>query len=208
MSSMNAACQKLNGIESDPRKHLKEQNKLLGDASGPNIGGKSTLLRQVCLAVILAQVIGADVPAESFELSPIDRIFVQMGAKDHIMAGHSTFLTELLDCFYTGSYFYSRDLPRPFTMLMESSTSLRTSAFNGYDMDININVLECFLCIFLCSYIYIFWYFHVRMKMAPSFSRTRAHSIFRMKQLVIDNQKHKITRFCAKVVLARREQRE
>ncbi|KAL3604779.1 hypothetical protein D5086_005638 [Populus alba] len=54
--------------------------------SGPNMGGKSTLLRQVCLAVILAQI-GADVPAESFELSPVDRIFARMGVKDHIMAG-------------------------------------------------------------------------------------------------------------------------
>lgn len=62
--------------------------------TGPNMGGKSTLLRQICLAVILAQV-GADVPAERFELSPVDRIFVRMGAKDHIMAGQSTFLTEL-----------------------------------------------------------------------------------------------------------------
>ncbi|KAK6260322.1 hypothetical protein SCA6_014796 [Theobroma cacao] len=62
--------------------------------TGPNMGGKSTLLRQVCLAVILAQV-GADVPAEHFKLSPVDRIFVRMGAKDHIMAGQSTFLTEL-----------------------------------------------------------------------------------------------------------------
>ncbi|XP_028797259.1 DNA mismatch repair protein MSH6 [Neltuma alba] len=62
--------------------------------TGPNMGGKSTLLRQVCLAVILAQV-GADVPAKSFDLSPVDRIFVRMGAKDNIMAGQSTFLTEL-----------------------------------------------------------------------------------------------------------------
>ncbi|KAL5060662.1 hypothetical protein RYX36_032266 [Vicia faba] len=62
--------------------------------TGPNMGGKSTLLRQVCMAVILAQV-GADVPAESFELSPVDRIFVRMGARDNIMAGQSTFLTEL-----------------------------------------------------------------------------------------------------------------
>ncbi|XP_030488613.2 DNA mismatch repair protein MSH6 [Cannabis sativa] len=62
--------------------------------TGPNMGGKSTLLRQVCLTVILAQL-GADVPAERFELSPVDRIFVRMGAKDHIMAGQSTFLTEL-----------------------------------------------------------------------------------------------------------------
>ncbi|CAH9088471.1 unnamed protein product [Cuscuta epithymum] len=64
--------------------------------TGPNMGGKSTLLRQVCLAVILAQV-GAYVPAESFDLSPVDKVFVRMGAKDHIMAGQSTFLTELLE---------------------------------------------------------------------------------------------------------------
>lgn len=62
--------------------------------TGPNMGGKSTLLRQVCLSVILAQI-GADVPAESFELAPVDRIFVRMGAKDQIMSGQSTFLTEL-----------------------------------------------------------------------------------------------------------------
>ncbi|KAI4349732.1 hypothetical protein L6164_010292 [Bauhinia variegata] len=62
--------------------------------TGPNMGGKSTLLRQVCLAVILAQV-GADVPAESFNLSLVDRIFVRMGARDNIIAGQSTFLTEL-----------------------------------------------------------------------------------------------------------------
>ncbi|GJT06519.1 DNA mismatch repair protein MSH6 [Tanacetum coccineum] len=64
--------------------------------TGPNMGGMSTLLRQVCLAVILAQV-GADVPAKSFKMSPVDHIFVQMGAKDHIMAGQSTFLIELLE---------------------------------------------------------------------------------------------------------------
>lgn len=64
--------------------------------TGPNMGGKSTFLRQVCLAVILAQV-GAYVPAESFNMSPVDCIFVRMGAKDHIMAGQSTFLTELVE---------------------------------------------------------------------------------------------------------------
>ncbi|KAI5077327.1 hypothetical protein GOP47_0007151 [Adiantum capillus-veneris] len=64
--------------------------------TGPNMGGKSTLLRQVCLAVVLAQV-GAHVPAKQFHFSPIDRIFVRMGAKDHIMAAQSTFFVELLE---------------------------------------------------------------------------------------------------------------
>lgn len=45
--------------------------------------------------MIFLSQIGADVPAETFELSPVDRIFVRMGAKDHIMAAQSTFLTEL-----------------------------------------------------------------------------------------------------------------
>uniref|UniRef100_A0ACD5YI65 Uncharacterized protein n=1 Tax=Avena sativa TaxID=4498 RepID=A0ACD5YI65_AVESA len=64
--------------------------------TGPNMGGKSTLLRQVCFTIILAQI-GANVPAENLELSLIDRIFVRMGARDHIMAGQSTFLVELTE---------------------------------------------------------------------------------------------------------------
>ncbi len=58
------------------------------------MGGKSTLLRQACLAAVLAQV-GAWVPASSFRLSPADAVFVRMGARDHIMAGESTFFVEL-----------------------------------------------------------------------------------------------------------------
>lgn len=64
--------------------------------TGPNMGGKSTLLRQVCLAALLAQV-GADVPAESMELTPVDAVFVRMGARDNIVAGQSTFMVELAE---------------------------------------------------------------------------------------------------------------
>ena len=62
--------------------------------TGPNMGGKSTLMRQVCLASLLAQV-GAWVPAASLEMSPVDAIFVRMGARDRIMLGQSTFFVEL-----------------------------------------------------------------------------------------------------------------
>ena len=41
--------------------------------------------------------VGADVPASEFQFSPIDRVFVRMGAKDHIMSSQSTFLVELLE---------------------------------------------------------------------------------------------------------------
>lgn len=62
--------------------------------TGPNMGGKSTIMRQVCLATIAAQI-GAWIPAERLELSPVDAVFVRMGAKDHIMLGQSTFFIEL-----------------------------------------------------------------------------------------------------------------
>ncbi len=61
--------------------------------TGPNMGGKSTLLRATCLAVVLAQV-GCCVPAESCTISVADRIFTRLGASDRIMAGESTFMVE------------------------------------------------------------------------------------------------------------------
>ncbi|CAM9356008.1 unnamed protein product, partial [Discosporangium mesarthrocarpum] len=62
--------------------------------TGPNMGGKSTLLRQTCLVAILAQV-GCFVPAEVAHLTPFDRIFTRVGATDRILAGQSTFFVEL-----------------------------------------------------------------------------------------------------------------
>jgi DNA mismatch repair protein MSH6 len=62
--------------------------------SGPNMGGKSTLLRQTCTIVIMAQL-GCYVPASSCKYTPIDRIFTRVGANDRIMQGQSTFLVEL-----------------------------------------------------------------------------------------------------------------
>ena len=58
------------------------------------MGGKSTLLRQTALAVILAQI-GCYVPAESFELTPVDRVFTRIGASDRILEGKSTFFIEM-----------------------------------------------------------------------------------------------------------------
>jgi len=62
--------------------------------TGPNMGGKSTVLRQACLAVILAQV-GCYVPATACRLQCFDRIFTRCGASDNIAAGQSTFMVEL-----------------------------------------------------------------------------------------------------------------
>lgn len=54
--------------------------------TGPNMGGKSTLLRAVCVAVVMAQM-GCHVAAQECTLSPADRIFTRLGASDNIMAG-------------------------------------------------------------------------------------------------------------------------
>ena len=64
--------------------------------SGPNMGGKSTLLRQACVAAILAQV-GCFVKAKSCTLHPVDRVFTRLGASDKILEGQSTFMVELLE---------------------------------------------------------------------------------------------------------------
>nr|XP_039260519.1 DNA mismatch repair protein Msh6-like [Styela clava] len=62
--------------------------------TGPNMGGKSTLMRQVGLIVVLAHL-GCYVPAEHCRLSPVDRVFTRLGASDRIMSGESTFYVEL-----------------------------------------------------------------------------------------------------------------
>ena len=62
--------------------------------TGPNMGGKSTLLRQTCLAVIVAQL-GCRVQAESYRGTIVDAIFTRVGASDRILEGQSTFFVEL-----------------------------------------------------------------------------------------------------------------
>merc|ERR1712137_241138 len=62
--------------------------------TGPNMGGKSTVLRQTCIAVIMAQL-GCRVNADSCRLSPVDRIFTRIGSYDAILEGKSTLLIEL-----------------------------------------------------------------------------------------------------------------
>ena len=64
--------------------------------TGPNMGGKSTYMRQVALIVLLAHV-GAFVPARSVRLGPIDQIFTRIGAADDLAGGRSTFMVEMTE---------------------------------------------------------------------------------------------------------------
>ena len=62
--------------------------------TGPNMGGKSTLLRQVCITAIIAQI-GCYVPAKECTMSIVDRIFTRIGASDKLLEGKSTFYVEM-----------------------------------------------------------------------------------------------------------------
>ncbi len=64
--------------------------------TGPNMAGKSTVMRQVALTVIMAQM-GAFVPARSAKLSVVDKCFTRIGASDNLSAGQSTFMVEMIE---------------------------------------------------------------------------------------------------------------
>lgn len=89
------------------------------------MGGKSTLLRQTCVAIIMAQL-GCYVPATSCRLTPCDQIFTRIGANDNIMAGQSTFMVELQET----SKILREATPRSMVILDELGRG--TSTFDGY----------------------------------------------------------------------------
>jgi DNA mismatch repair protein MutS len=76
--------------------HLAEAAGRFVLLTGPNMGGKSTYLRQTALLVILAQI-GAFVPARSMELGIVERIFTRIGAGDDLASGQSTFYVEMAE---------------------------------------------------------------------------------------------------------------
>jgi DNA mismatch repair protein MutS len=74
--------------------HLDGGSRQLIILTGPNMGGKSTYLRQVALLALLAQA-GSFVPARGAKLALVDRIFARVGASDNIARGQSTFMVEM-----------------------------------------------------------------------------------------------------------------
>ena len=64
--------------------------------TGPNMGGKSTYLRQAAMLVVMAQM-GSFVPAESLRLGLVDRIYTRIGASDNVARGRSTFMVEMIE---------------------------------------------------------------------------------------------------------------
>ncbi len=76
--------------------YLHSSGEYIGVITGPNMGGKSTYLRQAALILILAQI-GCFVPAEAALLPIVDRVFTRIGAADNLARGRSTFMVEMTE---------------------------------------------------------------------------------------------------------------
>ncbi|MBW2709688.1 MAG: DNA mismatch repair protein MutS, partial [Deltaproteobacteria bacterium] len=74
--------------------HLDAQKQQVIILTGPNMAGKSTILRQTALTVLMAQM-GSFVPAKKAEIGIVDRIFTRVGASDDLAGGRSTFMVEM-----------------------------------------------------------------------------------------------------------------
>src|SRR5204862_6685585 len=92
--------------------YLNAATDLIAIITGPNMGGKSTYLRQAALIAILAQI-GSFVPAESAVLPIIDRIFTRIGASDNLDRGRTTFMVEMTET----AVILSTATPRSFIVL-------------------------------------------------------------------------------------------
>ena len=79
-----------------PNDLVMDDNRRMLMITGPNMGGKSTYMRQITLIVLMAHI-GCYVPADAAVIGPIDRIFTRIGAHDDLSTGRSTFMVEMTE---------------------------------------------------------------------------------------------------------------
>jgi DNA mismatch repair protein MutS len=89
-------CANLSSSHFVPNDVLLSDSKRMSIITGPNMGGKSTYMRQTALIVLLAYI-GSYVPAQSAVIGPIDRIYTRIGASDDLASGRSTFMVEMTE---------------------------------------------------------------------------------------------------------------
>ena len=105
---------------------LTEQQKML-IITGPNMGGKSTYMRQTALIVLLA-LCGSWVPASAARIGPIDRIFTRIGSSDDLAGGRSTFMVEMTE---TANILHNAT---PISLVLMDEIGRGTSTFDGLSL--------------------------------------------------------------------------
>ena len=106
--------------------HMDEQRRML-IITGPNMGGKSTYMRQVALITVLAHM-GSYVPAESATLGIVDQVFTRIGSSDDLAGGRSTFMVEMSETAHILHHATARSL-----VLMDE-IGRGTSTFDGLSL--------------------------------------------------------------------------
>lgn len=105
---------------------LNDERRLL-IITGPNMGGKSTYMRQIALITVLAHI-GSYVPAKKAILGPIDRIFTRIGAADDLAGGRSTFMVEMTE---TANILHNAT---PHSLILMDEIGRGTSTFDGLSL--------------------------------------------------------------------------
>ncbi len=95
--------------------------------TGPNMGGKSTYMRQIALIVLLAHI-GSYVPAQKAKIGMIDRIFTRIGAADDLASGRSTFMVEMTE---TANILHNAT---PYSLVLMDEIGRGTSTFDGLSL--------------------------------------------------------------------------
>jgi DNA mismatch repair protein MutS len=118
-------CEQVQGERFVPNDlYMNSTSDLILIITGPNMGGKSTYLRQAALVCLMAQM-GSFVPAERAELPLLDRIFTRIGASDNLARGRSTFLVEMTEA----ASILNTATPRSLVLLDEVGRG--TATFDG-----------------------------------------------------------------------------
>ncbi|MBU1704175.1 MAG: DNA mismatch repair protein MutS, partial [Nanoarchaeota archaeon] len=113
-----------NFVDNDCAFDEKERMKII---TGPNMSGKSTMLRQNAIIILLAQI-GSYVPAKSAKIGVVDRIFSRVGAYDDLSMGQSTFMVEMSET----ANILNNATPRSFIILDEIGRG--TSTYDGFSL--------------------------------------------------------------------------